>query len=179
MKRRLLIAVVAPAALLVSGLFIFRLRFLADLPRLALRDGGEVRVLQVSYTPGPSDSIDHNLDAPRLRWRIYRHLPSSLRESMEAPTRGIGYQSSDHPALSVWWAHFDPVTRKPMLGEAGDVLMTVDSGQRTNLGWPDPADDYRQIFISNPPTDSKRLTFEFPVWGEWVRFSIDNPAYRR
>ena len=98
---------------------------------------------------------------------------------MEAPARGIGYQSSDRPALSVWWAHFDSVTHKPMLGEAGDVLMTVDSNERTNLGWPDPADDYRQIFISNPPTDSKRLTFEFPVWGEQVRFSIDNPAYRR
>ena len=179
MKRKLLIAVTASAALVFAALVVLQARFRADLPRVALRDGGEVRVLQVSYTPGPSDDVDHNLEAPRLRWRIYRHLPLSLRERMEAPSRGIGYLSSDRPILSVWWAHFDSVTRKPMLGEAGDVLMTVDSGERTNLGWPDPADDYRQIFVSDPPTNSKRLTFEFPVWGEWVRFSIDNPAYRR
>jgi hypothetical protein len=56
--------------------------------------------------------------------------------------------------------------------------MTDDFGKRRNLGWPDPGDDYRQIFVSDPPTNSKRLAFEFPIWGERVRFSIDNPAYR-
>ena len=70
---------------------------------------------------------------------------------------------------------------KPMLGEAGDVLMTADSGEKINLGWPDPGDnaDFRQIFVTDPPTTSKRLTFEFPIWGEPVRFSIENPAYHR
>ena len=151
----------------------------AKLPRIPLRDGGECRVLRVTYTAGPSDSTDHNLYVARGRLWLYRHLPASFQQRFSEQIRGIGYQSSDHPALSIWWAHFEAATHKPMLGEAGDVLMTEDSGKQTNLGWPDPAEDYRQIFIADPPTDSKRLRFQFPIWGEEVTFTIDNPAYHR
>lgn len=57
--------------------------------------------------------------------------------------------------------------------------MTFDSGRTVNLGWPSPSDPgYRQIFVTDPPQDSKRLAFEVPVEGERVRFEIDNPAYR-
>jgi len=177
-RRKPNIAVITSGALLVGALILVRFGT-RDLPRIPLRDGGEVRVIQVRYTPGPSDSIDHNIDAPKFRWWMYRLLPSSIRQRVGEPTLGIGNQASDRPVLSVWWAHFDSTTHKPMLGEAGDVLMTTDSGEQTNLGWPDPAEDYRQIFVTDPPTNSKRLIFEFPVWGEPVRFSISNPAYRR
>lgn len=151
----------------------------AKLPRIPLRDGSECRVLRVTYTAGPSDSTDHNLYVPRGRLWIYRHLPESLQRKVPGPGEGIGYTSSHHPALSIWWAHFEATTHKPAVGEAGDVLMTEDSGKQTNLGWPDPAEDYRQIFVTDPPTNSKRLKFQFPIWGEEVSFTIDNPAYHR
>lgn len=176
-KRKSLITLIAAAVII--ALIIVRPDFLAKYPRIPLHDGSEVRVLQVRYVPGPSHSaVEHNLYVSRARLWLYQRLPSSLRRKIPEPSRGIGYQGTSRPALSVWWAHFDS-NHQPGLGEAGDVLMTVDSGEQTNLGWPDAAEDYRQIFITDPPTDSKRLTFEFPVWGERVRFTIRNPAYHR
>ena len=147
-------------------------------PRVPLQDCGEFRVVQITYTARPCDSTDHNLGAARLQWRLYRRLPEVLQRRIPEPNSGIGGTSSTHPVLSIWWAHFEPLTRQPMLGKSGDVWMTEDSGQRTNLGWANPREDYRQIFVTDPPTHSKSLTFEFPIWDEQVRFRIDNPAYR-
>jgi hypothetical protein len=176
-KRKSIIALVVSGALLAAVLFVW-LRPSPVLPRSPLRDGGEFRVIQITYTSQPCDSWDHNIGAPKVRWWLYQHLPTALRRKVPEPSLGIGGQSSIRPVLSIWWAHIDPITRKPVLGEAGDVLMTDDFGHQKNLGWPDPAEDYRQIFIIDPPTSSKRLAFEFPIWGERVRFSLDNPAYR-
>ena len=66
---------------------------------------------------------------------------------------------------------------KPLLGPAGNVWMTLDSGERTNLNWPDPAEDYRQIFIVNPSRRSRSLAFDVPVVDDVVHFTIDNPAW--
>lgn len=150
-----------------------------SLPRLPLRDGGEFHVLQITYTAQPSQSTDHNIGASKTRWWLYRHIPTALRQRIPPPSYGIGDLASTRPVLSIWWTHIHPATHKPELGEAGDVLMTDDQGRLTNLGWPSPAEDYRQIFVIDPPTNSKQLTFEFPIWGERVRFSIDNPAYKK
>lgn len=177
-KRKRIITVTVGAILLLAALGIIRAYSRPYLLHLPLRDGAEFRVIQITYTAGPSDAIDHNINAPKARWWLYRHLPSPIQQRLGEPGIGIGNQASARPVLSIWWACIDPSSHKPLIGEAGDVFMTVDSGQRTNLGWPDPADDYRQIFVIDPPTDSKQLSFDFPIWGEWVHFRIDNPAYR-
>ena len=62
--------------------------------------------------------------------------------------------------------------------------MTTDSGEQTNLGWPDPFDDragdsFRQIFVDEPPRNSSKLRFRVPVNDETVEFTIDNPAYTK
>jgi len=86
-------------------------------------------------------------------------------------------------AISIYWAWIDPVTQKPELGPSGEVLMTTDLGEQTNLGWPDPFDradgGYRQIIVNPPPTESARLRFRVPVEDETVEFIIDNPAYNK
>jgi hypothetical protein len=157
------------------------------LPRFPLRDGGEFRVYQIVYTSGPSDSFEHNLHAPRLRWRVYRRLPDFIRWRIPAPGEGVGGLSSRLPMLSIWWGYVDPKTGQPEIGPAGDVLMTLDSGEVVNLGWPSPYDDesvpsfpsYRQITVTPPPMNSRTLAFEVPTEGGTVRFTIENPAYRR
>jgi len=155
-------------------------------PHLHLRDGSDFRVVKITYTAQASDSTDHNIGASRFRWWLWRHLPSELQNRMATPGYGIGNQASDHPAISIWWAWINPNTQIPDLGPSGDVILTTDSGHQQNLGWPDPADDgtpsgpaYRQIFVTDPPTDSPHLTFDVPVEEEIVHFTIKNPAYRQ
>lgn len=151
-----------------------------ELPQFRLSDGAEFRVIQITYTSGPTDSAEHNIgSAPKAAFWLWRHLPEAVQRHVPYPETGIGDTGCSRPALSIWWARFDATTREPILGPAGDVLMTLDSGRQINLGWPSPADPgYRQIFVTDPPRDSKRLAFEVPVEQERVRFEIDNPAYR-
>jgi hypothetical protein len=177
-KTKAIKALCAVVALLVVALVFVLPRSRRDLPHFPLRDGFEFRVVQITYTSRASDSTDHNIGAATSRLWLWSHLPTALRRRVSEPSRGIGYQASTHPVLSIWWASFQRATNQPLAGPAGDVLMTLDSGQQINLGWPDPANDYRQIFITDPPTDSKRLTFDVPVDEQSVHFSIDNPAYR-
>ncbi len=59
-------------------------------PHFPLRDGAEFRVLQVTYTSGPSRYFEHNLDAPHARWWIYGHLPVFTRKWIPPPDWGIG-----------------------------------------------------------------------------------------
>jgi hypothetical protein len=149
------------------------------LPRFRLSDGGEFRVLKITYLSKGSEYHEHNLNAPPAwRFALWRALPDALQGHIDYPDEGIGAQSSDHPAISIWWAWFDPKTSEPVLGPAGDVWMTLDSGERFNLNWPDPAEDYRQILIVDPSRTSRTLTFDVPVVDDVVHFTIDNPAYR-
>jgi hypothetical protein len=157
-----------------------------SLPRSPLRDGGEFRVYQIRYTSRASWPFEHNLHTSRIQWRIWFRLPGFVRGRIPAPETGVGGSQSDLPMLSIWWGYIDPKTKQPEIGPAGDVLMTLDSGEVVNLGWPSPYDDhsvpsipgYRQIVVTPPPADSKRLRFEVPTEGEAVRFTIENPAYR-
>ncbi|HSI61814.1 MAG TPA: hypothetical protein VLE43_01810 [Candidatus Saccharimonadia bacterium] len=168
------------ATLLVAAVAIYVLTLPrpAEYPHFTLSDGAEFRVVQITYTAGPSYFPDHNIGASKLRWWLWRHLPKIARTRMNEPDHGISGLSSDRPALSIWWTRIDPGTHQPMLGPAGDVLMTLDSGKVINLGWPEPGVDHRQIFITDPPADSEHLRFEVPVEEEKVSFTIKNPAYR-
>ncbi len=178
MRRKLNIPATAFAALVLCAGIFFVMRSGETLPHLQLRDGSEFRVFQIRYT-APGEPEGQYLGSSLARWWIYRHLPSAIRKRVPEPSRGIGDEFvPDHWVLSIWLAQINAGTHEPLLGEAGDVLMAVDSGQQTNLGWPYFADEYRKIMVVDPPTDSKRLTFEFPLEGNPVHFSIDNPAYR-
>ena len=62
--------------------------------------------------------------------------------------------------------------------------MTMDSGEQVNLKWPYPFDDikgdgYRQIFVDEPPRNSRFLRFHVPVEDEAVDFTIANPAFEK
>jgi hypothetical protein len=89
---------------------------------------------------------------------------------------------SNRNALSIYWTWIDPKTGKHELGPSGDVILTMNSGEQVNLKWPDPFDDYkgagyRQIFVDEPPRDSRFLRFHVPVEDEAVDFTIANPAF--
>ncbi|MEO8352063.1 MAG: hypothetical protein ABI680_10045 [Chthoniobacteraceae bacterium] len=173
-----------PLILLLTATVVFAViavswRQRPELPHFRLSDGAEFRVFQIRYTPDPSNSWEHNLHAaPPIVFRLWLYLPSFLKSRVPFPDVGIEGYGSDHPAISIWWARTDPKTHEPELGPAGDVLVTFDSGQQVNLAWPSPADPgYRQIFFTDPPRDSKRLSFDVPVEDERMQFAIDNPAY--
>src|SRR6266480_3330080 len=103
----------------------------ALLPRIALIGGAEFRVFKVSYTPHASESWEHNLEsAPQALFWLRNLLPASIRLKVPEPNRGIGWASSNHPALSIWWARIDPATHQPKLGPSGEVVMTLDSGEQ-------------------------------------------------
>ena len=182
MKRKALTAIVA-GALLFGGLWFLRYHRAATLPRIPLVGGGEFRVVQISY----GDEDAHHLGgAPPQFLRLWNRLPSLVQRVIPPPVRGDGVlvPSANHTALSIYWAWIDPVTQKPVLGPSGDVIMTTDSGEQTNLGWPDPFDDragdsFRQIFVDEPPRNSFKLRFRVPVNDETVEFTIDNPAYTK
>lgn len=115
---------------------------------------------------------------------MWNRLPAQVQRFIPPPHPGDSalYPSPNHRALSIYWAWIDPATQKAETGPSGDVLMTADSGEQTNLGWPYPFDDragegYRQIFVDEPPRNSSKLRFRVPVEDETVEFTIDNPAY--
>jgi len=179
-KRKVRIVFVG-IVLLVCGLWGVRLFHQASLPRFKLAGGGEFRVFKVCY--GSSD--DHHLGgAPKQFVWAWNRLPTSVRRFIPAPNPGDSalVPSPNHTALSIYWAWIDPATQKAETGPSGDVLMTTDSGEQINLGWPHPFDDragggYRQIFVDEPPKNSSKLRFRMPVEDETVEFTIDNPAY--
>jgi hypothetical protein len=155
---------------------------MSDLPRIRLTDGGEFRVFQIRYTPNPSESYEHSLGgAPRWQWTLWRSLPNSLQTRVPMPRAGIESDSSDHPALSIWWAYIDPKTGKREIGPTSSVTIILDNGgQLTTSDWPNPTGEgYRQILIVDPPTSSRRLRFRLSAEDQPVEFSIKNPAYEK
>lgn len=173
-----ILAIVVP--LLLGGLWFVRRHHAASLPRITLVGGGEFRVVKVCYgTEG-----DHHLGgAPKQVVWAWNHLPTPLRRLIPYPGgESALVPNPNHTALSIYWAFIDPVTQKAEYGPSGDVLMTTDSGEQSNLGWPDPFQGpngrgYRQIFVDEPPRNSSRLRFRVPVEDETVEFTIDNPAH--
>jgi hypothetical protein len=144
----------------------------ASLPRIKLPDGGEFRVLQVGY------GTEHRLGGapPAIHW-VWDHLPLFLRAQIRQPPLGTSGVGSDKAALSIWWGWFDRATGKPLLGPSDNAVMSLDSGERINLGWPEPVDDYRQIFIIDPPRHSRVIRFHVVTNDERVDFAIKNPAF--
>ncbi len=167
---------VAVALLLVgAGVWFF---YPASLPRMHLADGGEFRVLKVVY----GKDEDHHLHgAPRVLFRLWEVLPRWMQNVVPYPPVGTTGESFDNPSLGIWFGWFDPVTGLPEIGPAGDVMMTLDSGEQRNLGWPNPGDDYRQILITDPPRDSQWVRFSVPInhLEQPAEFTIRNPAWRR
>jgi hypothetical protein len=150
---------------------------------MKLVGGGEFRVFKICY--GGAD--DHHLGgSPKQLVWAWNHLPAQLQRLIPAPNPGDSavVPSPNHTALSIFWAWIDPSTQTAATGPSGDVLMTTESGVQTNLGWPDPFGDqvsggYRQIFVDEPPRNSRTLRFRVPVETETVEFTIDNPAYHK
>ena len=118
--------------------------------------------------------------------RRWNHLPSPLQDVIPRPVRGgtVFIPGRSHVGLSIYWAWIEPTTHMPVLSPSGDVIMTTDSGKEFNLEWPEPFEDedgkgIRQIYMDDPPRNSRKLHFSIPVNGETVGFSIDNPAYAK
>jgi len=152
--------------------------FTPRLPHKKLRQGGELRVLQVHYDAVGGQYGSHQYQrAPEWKFRVWNALPQRLQNIISPPSEGIGGYSSDHPAISIWWAHIDAGTHKAEIGKAGWVTVTLDNGGTLPRIWPEPAEDYREILIINPPHDSRQLRVKFHICDEAVHFTIDNPAY--
>jgi len=182
-KRRAIIAI-AVFGLLLAGVWLFRIVRADNLPRIPLAGGGEFRVVKICYG-GEHD--DHRLGgAPKeILWLLNR-LPPAAQSIIPAPAWGDSNSSpgSGHIALSIFWTWIDPVTQKATIGPSGDVLITTDSGEQINNGWPhgftaQSGEDYRQIYVDAPPRNSRRLRFRVPVEDEVVEFTIVNPAYTK
>ena len=179
MKQRAIVIVLAIGVII--GITFLQLRKPVTLPRIALVGGAEFRVFKVTYTPHASESWEHNLEsAPQALFWLRNLLPASIRLKVPEPDRGIGWHGSNYPALSIWWARINPASHLPELGPSGEVVMTLDSGEQVIFDGSEAVDPgYRQIFIQDPPTHSKRLTFLVPVEDESVSFTIENPAFRQ
>src|SRR4029434_4666252 len=178
-KAKLAIAIGACGLL---GAFWYFLSRPTGLPRIQLANGGEFRVIQMTYTPRSSiDTRAHNIGcAPAYQFKLWKLLPAVLQTNVPYPKTGISGSESSHPALSIWWAYIDPKTGKPEIGPTDDVVTILDSGEQLKPVWPFPREEgYRQIFITDPPPKSKRLRFLVSAEEQPVVFSIENPAYRK
>jgi hypothetical protein len=172
------VASVAICGLILVLISLFVLRRPA-LPIVRFADGSEFRVLQVKYTASPSEPSEHALGrAVNWRFWIWERLPGILQNRIADPNAVSGF-GSNRPALSIWWAYIDPKTRRPLVGPTSFVSPKLDSGRRLNPVHSAPADEYRQIFLVDPPRHSKRLRFELTTEDHPVEFSIDNPAFIR
>jgi hypothetical protein len=160
--------------LLAVGAWLFQAQ---PLPHMRLADGGEFRVVKVVY----GTEQDHYLHgAPKFFFTFWERMPGWLQRVVPYPWTGLSGEIPRGAGISIWWAWFDPETGRPELGPSGDGVMTLDSGERVPFPYPNPADDYRQILIPNPPRDSQWLHFSVPVneLEKPTEFTIRNPAWR-
>lgn len=168
----------------VGGLFlILAWNFLpraARLPHIRLPNGGEFRVLKVTYPPGPSEPREHAIGAaPKAAFWIWHRLPKPLQDRIPYPDTGSANLGSSHPGISIWWAYIAPKTGLPQLGPTDYALTTLDSGEQLGPIWPPPVEEgYRQIFLADPPHHSRKLHFRLSAEGQPVEFELANPAYR-
>jgi hypothetical protein len=163
-------------ALLLGVTCLLGLHRAGSLPRIRLSNGGEFRVLKVCY----GRENDHHLGgAPKSFFWAWNHLPKHLQRVIPYPDAGVSGLSpvAGKAAVSIWYADIDPGTGKPLLGPADYALITLDSGERLGRVWPEPADDYRQIFLHDPPRHSKYLHVELGAEYDPVAFSVVNPAF--
>jgi len=150
------------------------------MPRMILSDGGEFRVLKIAYGTG---EVHYLHGAPKLFFTLWRMQPEWMQKVLPYPWNGLSAEVPGGTAtgISIWWAWYEPATHKAELGPSGDVIVTMDSGESVNLGWPNPVDEYRQILLTNPSRDSQWLHYFVPVneLEHPVEFTIRNPAWRR
>jgi hypothetical protein len=149
----------------------------AGLPRKRVADGGEFRVVQITYGAGKEER--HYLDrAPEPLFWLWRSLPDFLRSRVPRPDEGLSTSNHVDRVISIWWTWFDQAG-DPYYGPTDYPLMTLDSGKQIPLRWPSIAGEFRQIIIDKPPTDSKRLRLSLLVNDEQVEFEIANPAFKQ
>lgn len=174
--RKTVIAGVLSGLILCAGLLL-RLHHSANLARMRLSDGSEVRVLAISY--GHQHYIGR---APEFLYRTYDRLPKFVREIVPPPPEGhFGKSTPDQNSIAIWWVWIDPATEQPEDCPVGKAVMTLDSGKKVQLGWIYSEDRFRQILVEKPPHNSKRLHFSFFVneVTQNVQFTISNPGYQR
>ena len=178
-----LIVLIALGAVLVAGVWLLFLKSAPSLPRIRFSDGGEFRVVKVCY----GTENDHYVGgAPASFFWAWGHLPKRLQGFIPYPNTGARGMSpfTNAWAISVFWGYIDPRTQKSEIGSTDYVMTTLDSGERLGRIWSEPAtndhgDEYRQIFLNDPPRHSKHLRFELGVEDQRVDFSILNPAFKK
>src|SRR6266550_7504345 len=177
MKRKVIVALAVVALLGGACLLYFHRTVL--LPRIRFSDGGEFRVLQICY----GTENDHHLGgAPGSLFWLWNHLPKQLQRIVPYPDVGVSGVAPfpNTRAISVWWAYIDPLTHKAEFGPTSGVVTTLDSGERLERIWSEPAEEgHRQIFLHDPPRYSKRLHFQLAAEDHPVEFSIENPAFEK
>ncbi|MHA3775421.1 hypothetical protein ACXR0O_28205 [Verrucomicrobiota bacterium sgz303538] len=171
------VGVAIAAVLLLGAVWVLFLVTVPKLPRKQLADGGEFRVVHVTYGAGKMER-HFFVRAPEFTFWIWRHLPTPLQNRIPFPNEGFSASGTNDRVISIWWAWFDP-SGNPQAGPTDCPLMTLDSGKQVRLGWPKPSHEFRQTFVVDPPTDSKRLRFSLLVEEEQVEFDIINPAFVR
>ena len=179
-KRKAAIAVISAAALVLGGGWFIQWTKARSLPRIPLKGSGEFRVVRICYG---GEGAHHLGQSSRQYVWFWDRLPGWVQRQVPQPSVGDSalVPFPDHMALSIYWGWIDPATGKASTGPSGDVVMTIDAGVQKNLGWPYPfnhnGEGYRQIFVDEPPRDSRKLHFRVPVEEEAVEFTIDNPAF--
>jgi hypothetical protein len=162
-------------ALLVASIALLTNLRRPFLPRQRISNG-EFRVLQVTY--GCGDANMHNYDrSPKASFWIWNHTPSLTHGLIPAPREGLSGSGHSECAISIWWGWFNDKTGLPELGSAEKGIVVTDSGDRIVIPRILPADELRQMFVSNSPRYSRRLRFSLSVDGHPVEFTIANPAY--
>lgn len=180
MKRKVALAVVVSLVALIAGGVWWSLREeVADLPRIPLKGGGEFRVVKIAYGTAEAHRFG---GAPRAVLWVWDRLPNAMRDRLPVPSGGeVLVPINGRKALSIYWGWIDPATGTATLGPSGNVIMTTDPGEQRDTDWPSPfeykREGYRQIYVDEPPRDSRRLHFRVPVEDETVEFTIENPAF--
>jgi hypothetical protein len=70
------------------------------------------------------------------------------------------------------------VSGRPQIGPTDYPAVILHSGEGIRLDWLKAAGEFRQMFISRTPWDSKQLRFFLLVNHEQVEFERKNPAFK-
>jgi hypothetical protein len=165
MRKPAIILRISAAAIAATLLSLAVLLTLAsrNLPRIALRSGGELRVIKVDYgtyhTFGSQSTLLNKLD----RW---------------IPQAGEWYGiASPKPTVAIWWGWWDPSQHRIVICPTGDATLILSSGEQQKI-------DFSQIGVGDirgllldPPPNEPRLKIRFLVNDEPADLDLPNPAY--
>ena len=100
------VPIVFAAVLLVGTNWWFFAGRGAELPRKQLSDGGEFRVIQVTY--GAGEAEQHYLNrAWEPLFSMWRCLPRFLQSRVPFPDEGLSTSNHSDRVISIWWTWFD------------------------------------------------------------------------